>query len=178
MTKNLTIRTKAGRRGHLPSMPMKCRVILPFIAMLILAVPARAENVTGYDRFQLWNDCQPMRLVVEGLDKDTTDIGLTKDAITVAVRSRLRAARLYTAETDPRLYVRVQVVDTAFYTSVEYGKRVADSASGGSTVVTTWGARSIGTHSRNASYILSPVSENVDKFIDEYLRVNEDACKR
>ncbi len=178
MTKNLTIRTNAAQPAHLPSMPMKCRVVLPFIAMLILAIPARAETVTDYDRFKLWNDCRPMELIVEDLDKDETDIGLTKDAITVAVRSRLRAARLYTAKRGPHyLYINVNVVGTAFSYSVEYKKRVKDRASGLSTFATTWDTGGTGTHGPDASYILSLVSQYVDKFIDEYLRVNEDACK-
>ncbi len=42
---------------------------------------------------------------------------------------------------------------------------------------TTWGVGSTGTHSRNPNFILSSVSQHTDKFIDEYLRVNADACK-
>ena len=178
MTKNLTIRANAARSAHLPSMPMKCRIILPFIAMLILAVPARAENVTNYDRFQLWNDCRPMELMVEGLDKDAADIGLTKDAITVAVRSRLRAARLYTDRSWVSLYINVHVVGRAFHARVKYTKLLTDSKFDLGGLAPTWDTYVTGTHGRNSGFILSQVSQRVDKFIDEYLRVNEDACKR
>jgi len=179
MTKNPTVGTNAARLDHLPSIPVKCRVVLPFIVMLILAVPVQAETVTDFDRFKLWNDCRPMRLVVENLYEDETDIGLTEDVITAAVRSRLRAARLYTAEElRPYLYINVNVVNAAFHDSVEYNKWVKDEASGLKRRTTTWKSSSTGTHSRDASYILSSVSQHVDMFIDEYLRVNEDACKR
>ena len=67
-------------------------------AALLLSAPAWAEEVTDYDRFRLWNDCGPMKLVVENLPKAAADIGLTREAITTAVRSRLRAAHLYSTQ--------------------------------------------------------------------------------
>ena len=40
----------------------------------------------------------------------------------------------------------------------------------------TWRTGEIGTHGRDAGYILQGISEHLDKFIVEYLRVNEGAC--
>ena len=34
-----------------------------------------------------------------------------------------------------------------------------------------------GTHGKDLGYILSSVSQIADRFIDEYLRVNADACE-
>lgn len=34
-----------------------------------------------------------------------------------------------------------------------------------------------GSHNGKTTFILSQVSQQIDVFIDEYLRVNEDACK-
>ena len=147
-------------------------------AALLLSAPAWAEEVTGYDRFQLWNDCGPMKLVVEPLPQTAADIGLTREAITTAVRSRLRAAHLYDADAMPFLYVNVSVTGRAFQIGVDYGKLVIDLASGEYYQAATWATGSLGTHGGDSNYILSAVSQYTDKFIDEYLRVNEDACKR
>jgi len=158
------------------------RLILPTVALaLILAAPSgAAEKVTDSDRFKLWDGCRPMHLVVENLPKDATEIGLTKKAITVMARSRLRAARLYSsAPVTPFLFISVTVVGAAFSVLVTYDKWMTDRASGVSRGVSAWMTGSTGTHGGgNAPYILSSVSQQVDKFIDEYLRVNESACRK
>ena len=62
-------------------------------ASLLATASASTEEVSHYDRFQLWNDCRPMDLVVQSLSDDAADIGLVEDAIEIAARSLLRAAR-------------------------------------------------------------------------------------
>ena len=145
---------------------------------LFLAAPAAAEDVTAWDRFQLWNDCRGMSLFVADLGEVEADLDLTKDAVETAVRSRLRAARLYDAEASYYLYIYVDAVGQAFRIDVEYYKWLNDFASGESRLATTWRTGSTRTHGGRADYILSIVSQNMDEFIDEYLRVNEDACAR
>ena len=148
------------------------RLTLPTVAVaLVLAASTEAaDKVTDSDRFQLWNACRPMGLVVEKLSEDATAIGLTREAVSVAVRSRLRAARMYRAGGGvPFLGARVAVVGSAFDILVNYAKWLNDPVSGVSRGATTWSTGSTGTHGRNVSYILSSVSQHVDKFIDEYL---------
>ena len=149
--------------------------------LLLTAASASAGEVSDNDRFQLWNDCKPMQLVVEGLANDATAIGLAKEAIEVAVRSRLRAARLYSEDSAEGawsyLYVNVGVVGRAFGVYIKYRMMVRDTATELEYMTTTWNIGTTGTHGRDSSYILATVAENADKFIDEYLRVNEDACK-
>ena len=153
-------------------------VLLIAAASLVLALSAQAEKVPRLDRFRLWNNCQPMQLVVESLDQDAADIGLTREAIATAVRSRLRGARLY-GDTGPQyLYVNVNVVGQAWALKLEYNKTVFDLASGESFPATTWKTGAAGTHGRDSGYILSWMSQHTDKFIDNYLRVNEDACQK
>lgn len=53
--------------------------------------------------YTLWNECNKMRLVVEGLSEDGEDIGLTESRIQKLFESRLRAARLYTEELSVQL---------------------------------------------------------------------------
>ncbi len=162
---------------------MKHLVVLPFAAMLFLVVPSRTEAVTGSDRFALWDDCRPMGLVVGGLINDAADIGLKEEDISVAARSRLRAARLYTAEIfdwppPSELYINVNIVGQGFGIIVQYRKWVTDNISGEQGFAATWFSGSNGTHGRDSGFVVSGVSQLTDSFIDEYLRVNEDACKR
>ena len=179
--------------GETPSLPglldarcfrVFCRTMKRMICQLIgatalfLAASAETEEVTDLDRFQLWNDCAPVDLVVAGLNKDAADIGLTRQAIETAVRSRLRAARLFDANKVEYLYVRVTVVGRAFSMVTQFKKRLYDSASTIVGTSPTWEIGSTGTRGQNSGYILSLVSQDTDEFIDEYLRVNEEACTR
>lgn len=147
---------------------------------LITAASASAEEVSGWDRFQLWNECRPTQLVVEEMHKDAGDIGLTKRAIEVAVRSRLRGARLFTEDYNDSalsyLYVNVNVVGLGYSLSVEYKKLVEDPVSGQRGNAATWDVGGTGTHGKDSNFILSHVEQYADSFIDEYLRVNADAC--
>ena len=131
-----------------------------------------------------------MSLGVSTVSQGASDIGLTEQAITVAVRSGaepttpgcFERARLYNADPGtPFLFVRVNVVGVAFHVSVDYIKWVEDSASGVSRPARTWERLSTGTHRLDASYasyILSELSQKVDEFIDEYLRVNGASCEK
>ena len=146
-------------------------------ALLLTVASASAGEVSDYDRFRLWNVCHPMGFIVEGLSDDATAIGLTMEAIEVAVRSRLRAARLYSDDAWSYLYVNVNVVSSGFGIRVEYNKSVMDLATMLERRSTTWDTGATGTHGQDPNYILSYVVQHADLFIDEYLRVNEDACK-
>ena len=130
------------------------------------------------ERFQLFNSCQSMDLALGSLDSDATGIGLTEQSIQNVVESRLRSARLYDSNlfSDSYLYVNVNVIGLAFGIDLEYYKMVIDEASGLRGLAATWSRGLIGTHGRDASYILSSVSELMDLFLVEYLRVNEEAC--
>ena len=157
---------------------------LPAIALagsLFVAASTAAEEASDYDRFQLWNKCRPMELVVEDLTDDATGIGLTKNAITVAARGRLRAAQLYTEDMDEAawsdLIVYADVYSDAVTVGVIYRKIVADAATELIYPTATWEVLSTGIHGHSADFILSVVEGKATFFIDEYLRVNADACR-
>lgn len=155
------------------------RRIVPLAAVaLFLAAPASAEEVSDIDRFRLWSACQPMHLVVGSLHQDAADIGLAKDAIETAVRSRLRGARLYDNGGLEFLAANVTVGRQAFSVLIGYYKGVTDLASGQIYPAETWSTGSTGTHGGDAGYVLSAVSRGADKFVDEYLRVNAESCGR
>ena len=166
------------------------RPILPAVALaLVLAAPSgAAEKVTKLDRFQLWNGCRPVDLVVEGLPDDAGKIGLRKEDIETAVRARLRGARIYEENARSYLYVNINVLSPAFGVLVEFKRHVEvllpfwvkpegmDPLTG---YATGWNLGSIGVHGAAGSgYVLSAVARHTDKFIDEFLRVNADACRR
>ena len=153
---------------------------LLFTLALALAVwpgHTTAQSQT-FDRFKLFNECGPMDLIVVDYTDDAAwaDIGLTVDRIQTMVESRLRGARLYDVAAFPILYVNVKVVSRGFSLNVDYRKRLYDPVSDESFYATTWTIGGAGTHSGDAGFILQGLSEYLDSFILEYLRVNEDAC--
>ena len=74
------------------------------------------------------------------------------------------------------LYVNVIIVGNAFNITAELRKVVTDQASSNIGWAATWDIGFTGTHGNIANFIISSVAQVTDKFIDEYLRVNEAAC--
>ncbi len=150
------------------------------------------------DAFGLWHGCAPMRLNVR-LSGDAADIDLTYERIRTLAESRLRAARLYgeydnevlfssplpfeLLELPPSLHVNVGVLvsesgrNGAFSIDVLFRKRLRDVASDLLGFTATWNTEIFGMHGGDAGHILQRVSEKIDLFILEYLRVNETACQ-
>ena len=60
---------------------------------------------------------------------------------------------------------------------VEFHKHFFDLASESPGMAVTWMSGRVGTHGGNAGYFLSGVSEHMDEFLVDYLRVNEEACE-
>ena len=154
------------------------------VACLFVAASASASEVTDYDRFRLWNECKPLLLLVRDQDEEAKKIGLTKQHLEIAARSRLRVARIYSDEVQPGpqnyLYVNVDVgKGGTFLVSVELWKWLKDEFREitGFWQATTWDTYGYGTHGQDPTTIVSLVSQLTDKFIDEYLRVNAVACK-
>ena len=80
----------------------------------------------------------------------------------LAGESRLRGARLYTAEGFVSyLYLNVIVAGRAFSTSLDYKKTLIDPVSVEGGFATTWHRGSAGTHGGDAAYIVSNVSEHL-----------------
>ncbi len=157
------------------------------VRLFVLAVTAglavgaaHAEDISvedRLDRFELFNDCRPMYLLVEDLHSDADEIGLTEESLRAAVESRLRAARLYEGNLGaPYLYLNVGVVGQAHNISLQYKRWMCHSGSDLCGIATTWDTGGTGTHGDDAGYILSNVSRQMDAFLLKYLRVNEEAC--
>ena len=61
--------------------------------------------------------------------------------------------------------------------NLSYAKPVYDAASNRHDFAWTWQKINFGTHG-GQEYILSVVSEFMDEFLAEFLRVNEEACEK
>ena len=152
---------------------------------------------------QLWANCYPVNLYIS-LDADAKKI--LGDTVRTLIRSRLRAARLFNDGDpllEPRLIVSVLVIPEkasvsssarppharAFVITFSLYKFVVDGIwptgkwdpeqrldNNFKGLAITWEDGKIGSWGDRA-FILSGVSELTDQFIDEYLRVNADACE-
>ena len=129
-----------------------------------------------FERFQLFNFCEPMNLFVNELPQKAADVGLTKGSIQAAVESRLRSARLYDSEASFYLGVAVHILDSAFSVDFKFNKRVLDYSSNSVFMATTWNNGGVGIHTNKSEYILSIISRQMDEFLVEYLRINESEC--
>lgn len=152
--------------------------ILTVALVLTLAAPTSGEGTKEWlDHFELYHECTPMGILIEGLSQDAKDIGLTKESLHLALESRLRAARLYAMGRPPYLYLNVHVVGAAFSVRMEFTRWLcyADDPSqcGGAR---TWETGSAGTHGKSSGFLLQSVAEHMDRFLAAYLRVNEAAC--
>ena len=159
---------------------MSIRLIMAASLAVALVSSTAVGETSAFEerraRFQLFADCGPMQLTVEKLSEDAKKIGLTEESIQAAAESRLRSARLYSTEADQYLYINVNVVDVAFSARLEFNKVVSDPLSGERLYATTWNSSSTGAHAGDSGYILSSVSRHLDRFLVEFLRVNEEAC--
>lgn len=163
------------------------------ILLVFLALPVAAQEGTNSieERIQVFELGRPcggkMALVIETLSNDANEIGLTKDAVRTLVRSRMRAARIYDTYqyARPWLYINVHVVSRAFSIAIQFKQRVYRIIVHGEDktrvryegTAVTWSNGFTGTHGYDQGYILQALSRMVDKFIDEYLDVNEKICQ-
>lgn len=69
------------------------------VFLLLLLAPAAGgqdvtpETVRALKRFELFNACRPMRILISNRSPAAADIGLTSEALQAAAESRLRAVR-------------------------------------------------------------------------------------
>ena len=156
-----------------------CQIGLAFVVIVSALGIAQASEMTfeeRFTRFRLFDDCRPMFVLVEQLPPVAKQIGLTKYSLRAAIESRLRAARLFDDEASSYLYLNVNGLSRTINVHLQYKKRVCDLASGECFRTLTWDVGGVGSHGDNAGYVRSAVSEYMDTFILEYMKVNEEAC--
>ena len=156
------------------------RVVVALFAIILFSGQA-LSNQEAYDIFRLGNKCRPLTLLVENLDKYAADIGLERRDIETTIRSRMRGARIYSDNEEASnyafLHARIDVFRPAFNIRLELNKVMFESPDSTGFATESWGTGTIGTHGGDANYVLSSVARLTDYFIDEYLRVNKEACE-
>lgn len=163
------------------------------LALLLLVLPFPTQT-DERQKFQLYNGCLAIYPGVQRLSEKETEIGLSEDAISNALESRLRSANLFpSSENNPEsrratllfpdkfpfshLFVRVTVLNSVFFISLEYKKFVTDDLSGVSLTNTTWEREGIGI-AADAGLIMNTLAGYMDEFLVEFLRVNEPDCMK
>ena len=152
------------------------------------ASPAAGES-SAKERFELWNDCKPVPLLIK---LDGGESGLAEEDVALIVRSRLRAARLYYEDGsgidevgNAFLNVFVQSVGDTFVIRMELVRFLEFPSVpslpdppmlGDMQLATTWMTGGFGFYGGDRQHTLSKVSQSIDTFIDDYLRANADAC--
>ncbi|MCY4383177.1 MAG: hypothetical protein OXE44_08530 [Nitrospinae bacterium] len=171
------------------------RIILGVVTFFCLMTThsfAQQQTLNEIIHFQLFTNCEPMSLLVGELSKDVLKLGLTKESIKKVAENRLRAARLYSNKiANSYLRIEVRVSGVAFSISILLNKAVFDRFyTQGFGYVTTWSNGFLGTHGEKwwkthtiggvkaRKYIMSNLTGVVDDFLIEFLRVNDEACRK
>ena len=161
------------------------------VALLLASAAAvNGQSVSDFDRFQLYNACRPMGLrggFGGSGHKDSFNFEMTTAPILPAVKSRLREERLYSplksASNGAFLEVSVAIgevsPDTATHIAfLQYHKPVTDPASGLENTAATWKQdMSSCCNSHDPESIRESVTYLVDRFLEEYRRVNGKDCR-
>ena len=160
------------QRGEELKMP-----IIATLLVMFLFVPAFAQepDYEAYlERFGLLNECRPV--VLDLILPDDAPRELAKRT-RVATESRLRSARLLSADARSLLRVHVNVVDRAFSVNISYVKLMRDLETGLVGLAGFWSRGSTGVYGGvDVGFIVSSVAEKVDEFLADYLRINDAAC--
>lgn len=153
------------------------------LTSVLTTVPLAGQTASSwladFERFQLFTGCEGLGLDVYVQGDEADSINLTDERVRTMAESRLRAARLYDAfQGYPALSVSILTLDDgpAFVIQVRMAKMVRDATTGMELGTNTWGTLSFGTHGDDAGFIMQGLSEKLDEFILEYLRVNEASC--
>ena len=156
-------------------------IALAALALTFLAPGAAGEIIEDrIAKFKLFTRCEPMLLAVELLSPRAKEIGLTRDSIHKSAESRLRSSGLYTEDFPSRSFlgIKVDVVGDAFSVNLNFGKEVVEPWSQQFGFASTWNIGGVGMYVGDANYILWSVSQYIDAFLVEFLRVNEEACAK
>ena len=160
------------------------------VAVLAVATTAVAQVATDSGpRFELFGFCNPMATRIQARfreDVDPNNHWVAVDRVHNLVESRLRAARLYLApdsyfaglDIHDRLSIHFLFNGRAVFVELSYEKHLDDPSSGERALVSTWTLRSLGLHNRDGNSLMQTLSEMVDRFVLEFLRVNDEDCRR
>ena len=143
-------------------------------------LPSKGEQ----ELFRLWANCVKVLPVVAVEVTDEKLPIVKKEGLKNLLENRLRSAGIYSDKSmSPSLYLYVHSVRGGHSISLSFRQLVTreifwnDIDIKVRDVTTTWNIGSTGTHDGDPQFVRFIASEQVDKFIAEYLRVNESACR-
>ena len=116
---------------------------------------------------------------IESATVDAGSIDLTEDRIRTHVELRLRSAGLTPGDDLMKnkafLYVKINVRGAAVHLAVEYARRVVFTTDDRPYryVAKTWQSVGVGTHAGDTAYIMEGLDAHLDRFLNEYLKVNQ-----
>ncbi len=119
---------------------------------------------------------EEVRLVVEDLDQDALDIGLSQIRIESRVNVRMRQVGLkLTTEKPEFLYIRVQVVGAGYNIHLDFNRVVGFFLEDDlySTYAAVYDKGITGIHGRNPDFIISQLDILLDIFLSDYLDAND-----
>ena len=147
------------------------------LLLALISAPVGAQTLS--DNGLETANYKSVAVLVEELSADARRIGLTKDRIQTRVELRLRSAGLTpgkdSSKNETYLYVRVKLGGSAYSAAVEYKRQVVFITGNRRYryLATTWESASIGTHARSRVYIMNALDQQLDKFLNEYLKANQ-----
>lgn len=163
-----------------------CIVSLGVVCLVLAGVVViRAETISGSKC--VMEGLPGVYVLVEGIDENVKDTGITTDSIQTKVELRLRSlgikvlsrAEHFNISGRPYLYVNVNAMvssgSCSYNISVELHEDVRLVRNGALVIgATTWGSGGVGIGSTSgaAEFISEKVLENVDKFANDYLAAN------
>ena len=89
----------------------------------------------------------------------------------------IRSVRLYDEDVGNFLILNIDVAASTFSMNLTVHKWFYDAATDMRLYTGTWRTGWSGTHGHNSMLIMSKLSEMLDKFLTEYLCMNESACE-
>ena len=159
----------------------KNRAIFYTLALLLASITGHAEEY-NQQRFELWNNCEPVELRVLPLS-DAESIVTEKEVYTLVSNKLWDAGIRVVEDVDTALSVVFEKVGLSLYVQVNYVKyhRIQDNVSREKGVhAITW-TTSIGVPYAKFSNLGSTkitIGVAVEEFIRQYLWANADACAR
>ena len=161
------------------------RTIFCTLALLLTSMTGHAAEY-NQQRFQLWNNCEPVEvdvLLLSGAEAIVTRNEITTFAVNLLMDAGIHAfdAAIYALEknVDTRLAIIVEKVGLSLYVQVKYVKYYAqDNVSQAKGWGINWNTSMGIPYARftNLESTKIKISVLLDSFTRDYLRVNADAC--
>ena len=150
-------------------------------AAMLLAFTTAVHATSDYDLFMLCPAREGMDLFIGEVSPDTAEGGLATEQIRNLAEVRLRATAVFDPTAEPILYLAVTAGTRVegsnhfpFYSiSVEYTRGLVDPDTSMAGWGSTWSKTSTGQG--DSPFVLSHLSQMLDRFLVKYLRVRDSA---